>query len=332
MHLAEKTAEKIDATIAARKSWRSKRLSPSLLGDICARKVWFIFRWALKQDFEPRMLRLFDRGHREEPVIVALLKEAKIEVWEKDGSGKQYVVLGLDGHLRGKVDGVCRGVPDLSPEEPVLLEVKTHNQKSWDKLEANGVTEEFQSHYAQILMYQHLMGLRWCLYIGVCKNDDSIHWELVPYNPEDYQRFELRSRSIVFSDQPPPKISENPGWWQCKFCPMHGLCHFNDQPEINCRTCGYVTVEKEGKWSCARGNPQAAKDQGGCKEHVFNPYMFSDVEVLSGDKEKNYILIKTPNGAEIKHGPQHVRSFILSDFISKRTPVNNADQPAAKAQ
>lgn len=45
----------------------------SAVGEECARARWYDFRWASKITFEARMLRLFDRGHKEEQRVLGWL-------------------------------------------------------------------------------------------------------------------------------------------------------------------------------------------------------------------------------------------------------------------
>ena len=48
-------------------------LGASILGRDCPREIWYSFRWVHREKHEPRMLRLFIRGHLEEPRFIALL-------------------------------------------------------------------------------------------------------------------------------------------------------------------------------------------------------------------------------------------------------------------
>lgn len=55
-------------------------LGASVLGVDCDRERWYTYRWATKRDFEGRMLRLFDRGHKEEHRFVTWLRLIGCEV------------------------------------------------------------------------------------------------------------------------------------------------------------------------------------------------------------------------------------------------------------
>lgn len=52
----------------------------SAIGKDCNRERWYDFRWASTKRFEGRMLRLFDRGHREETRFLDWLRLVNVEV------------------------------------------------------------------------------------------------------------------------------------------------------------------------------------------------------------------------------------------------------------
>ena len=49
-------------------------LGCSLLGHPCERWLWLSFRWAVKEKFQGRILRLFRRGNNEENIIISDLE------------------------------------------------------------------------------------------------------------------------------------------------------------------------------------------------------------------------------------------------------------------
>jgi len=57
-------------------------LGGSFIGRKCSRQLWYNFRWALRPKHEGRILRLFERGHREEFSFVSYLRLIGIEVRE----------------------------------------------------------------------------------------------------------------------------------------------------------------------------------------------------------------------------------------------------------
>jgi hypothetical protein len=196
------------------------------------------------------MLRLFNRGHLEEPRFVAMLLAIGCEVWQVDSGGKQFRINGHRGHFKGSTDGVVRGIPDLPPGVAALTEYKTHGEKSFIKLQREGVLKAKWEHFIQMQIYMGEMNLPWALYAAVNKNTDEIHMELVQFDPVQYERYKSRAATVVDSTTPPPKISTTPGFHKCKFCDHMQLCHLKEQPIRTCRSCQYVRVEDAGRWSC----------------------------------------------------------------------------------
>lgn len=77
---------KVDAYIHARQEAGESDNKPrfycgaSAIGKECSRERWYDFRWASKIIFEARMLRLFDRGHKEEHRILEWLGNVGAEI------------------------------------------------------------------------------------------------------------------------------------------------------------------------------------------------------------------------------------------------------------
>src|SRR6056300_1582695 len=64
---------------------RPRSVRPSDFDSGCQRKSWLRFRWVgVVETFEGRMLRLFDRGHREEEVFTRELKSIGAKVMTRD--------------------------------------------------------------------------------------------------------------------------------------------------------------------------------------------------------------------------------------------------------
>lgn len=225
-------------------------LGASLIGRECAREIWYGWHWVTKPCFDGRILRLFNRGHLEEPRFVALLKMIGCEVWQHTENGKQFRISGHRGHYGGSLDGVVRGLPDLDPGIPALTEFKTHNDKSFAKLVSEGVQAAKLEHYVQMQQYMGKYNLQWALYLAVNKNDDAIHGELVPFNEPTFVRFFDRAGMIISQKEPPPRINNSPGWFKCKFCDHSPVCHGPAEPERNCRTCLHSIPGDEGQWVC----------------------------------------------------------------------------------
>lgn len=243
-------------------------LGASVIGGKCSRSLWYGFRWAASEKFEGRILRLFNRGHLEEGRFIALLLGIGCEVYQQDENGVQYRITEHGGHFGGSGDGFVRGVPDLpDPNEICLTEFKTHNEKSFVKLVAEGVQKSKPEHFTQMQIYMSKFGINYALYLAVNKNNDDIYGEIVLRDNNHAHEYLVRAGDIIFSDKAPEKISNQPSWYECKWCKFSKVCHYKEPPLVNCRTCKYVKPETDGSWFCTlHGTPRNKDEQGiGCE-------------------------------------------------------------------
>lgn len=263
-----------------------KHLGASLIGKECTRELWYSWHWTKAPKFEGRILRLFNRGHLEEPRFVALLLMIGCEVWQFDANGKQFRITAHGGHYGGGLDGVAKGIPEF-PDEPGLTEFKTHSEKSFNAVVMDGVQEAKPEHYHQMQQYMGYHKLRFALYMAVNKNTDAIHAEIVMFDNIHYQQYTDRAKRIVESKAPLPKISNNAKFFKCTYYDFKPVCHGKDAPDINCRTCMYSEASLQndnGEWICnnplnfsvQRPNPIILTNDEqlrGCNNYVVNPYI-----------------------------------------------------------
>ena len=122
--------------IAMEKHWNqstcARNLGASNIGHYCDRYIWLQWRYAQLPDFPPRLLSLFDRGHREEEVMIAERKTAGVEVY-----GEQEDITGYKGHFVMHPDGRAMGMHE-APKNEHLLEIKTLSAKYFQKMVKDG--------------------------------------------------------------------------------------------------------------------------------------------------------------------------------------------------
>lgn len=243
-------------------------LGASVIGRKCDREIWYGFRWYVVPKFSGRMLRLFNRGHLEEGRFIAALLTTGCQVYQYDNEGKQYRISDCLGHFGGSTDGVAFNIPDYI-NNWCLAEFKTHGEKSYVKLVDAGVREAKFEHYVQMQVYMFKLGLQVGLYLAVNKNTDEIYGELITLNEPIARLYIDRANTIINSKTPPKKLSENSSWYECKMCDKLGVCHNNEPPAFNCRTCKYSEPVADGKWVCTNGgqNYPLTKEQqyNGCQ-------------------------------------------------------------------
>ncbi|WAX22445.1 Cas4 family CRISPR-associated exonuclease [Pseudomonas phage MiCath] len=236
-------------------------MGASLIGGDCARAVWYGFHWATKPFFPGRVLRLFNRGHLEEARFIALLLMIGCDIYQQDENGKQYRISSSEGHFGGSGDGIAVGLPDLPPGTPALTEFKTHNDKSFKKLVEEGVRECKPEHYTQMQLYMYKMGLPVALYGAVNKNDDELHFELIELNSRHAEVYLGIADELVWSEYPPKRINESPGYYKCKWCDHRPVCHGLGDPAVNCRTCQFSRPIEGARWVCTQTGEDLSKQK-----------------------------------------------------------------------
>lgn len=259
-------------------------LGASIIGKSCARALWYDFRWATAVRHSGRLLRLFETGQLEEDRLVRNLRATGATVLDVDPeTGRQFRVIAHGGHFGGSLDALAYGLRE-APKTWHVVEFKTHAAKSFAELTAKGVVVAKPQHMAQMQIYMHLMGLTRALYMAVCKNTDALHIERIDADPAQAQRLLEKAGRIIFAQHPPARISEDPAWFECRFCTHHAVCHEGAAAAVNCRTCLHSTPV-EGGWHCARHDRalDAAMQRVGCSKHLFIPDLVPGEVTDAGD-------------------------------------------------
>lgn len=238
-------------------------LGASQIGHSCPRYLWYSFRWAYKSVTSARMSRLFARGHREEPEIVKMLATAGIQYW-----GDQTEIVFCYGHGKGHCDGMCSGVIE-APKTVHLTEFKALNDKGFKKMVKSKCKSATPKYFAQCQIYMKFLNLTRTLFVVINKNDDNVYLERIKYDKDIADKLVRKAESIVLAEAIPDK-PYSPTWYECKWCDANFICHGNDEPEINCRTCQHIDIENEGKWACSKHDLQLSTSQQrlGCKQYT----------------------------------------------------------------
>lgn len=304
-----------EAYESARGDWRRGHLGASQIGKECDRALWYQFRWATRPEFEGRMLRLFETGQLQEERLVADLRAIGVEVYDRDPeTGRQFQVSEVGGHFGGSMDGCGRGFEESSQWH--VLEFKTSNAKKFATLKNQGVERAQPVHYAQMQTYMLLTGMRRAYYLSVCKDTDEIYGERVRYDAAFAKRLLDRARSIITAAEPPAKLSEDPDYFQCRWCDHQATCHAGRIPEVSCRTCVHATPETDGdqRWSCALWGKDLtlAEQKEGCDQHLFIPALLP-WPVEDADPEENSI---TYEGGRKNGGLGGVDSLTLREVAN----------------
>jgi PD-(D/E)XK nuclease superfamily len=274
--LPETPAPTRDAIFAAyeadREDGRRPHLGASQIGKACERALWYDFRWTTPAQFRGRILRLFETGQLEEARLVKNLRRIGATVLEVDPeTGRQWRVESHGGHFGGSLDAVALGLIE-APKTWHVLEFKTHSAKSFRELIAKGVAEAKSQHWAQMHVYMHLTGLTRAMYLAVCKDTDDLYVERVRADRDAAERLMAKAARVIGAARPPARISEDPAWFECRFCDHHEICHGDAAAAVTCRSCLHSTPV-DGGWHCARWDQalDGETQRQACARHLFIP-------------------------------------------------------------
>lgn len=276
----------------------------SELGEPCERRLWYGLRQAGREAIGGQLARLFDTGHREEARLLDELRALGYEVFDRDpATGEQFAMSSHGGHLSGHLDAVVRGLPE-APKTWHLLDVKTIKAKKFDELLKKGLRAMYPKYYAQGQGYMGHQLLERAAFVFVCKDDDRIHLERFEFDAAEFKKLEQKATRIISASEPPPRLSNDPAWFECKFCPLHALCHGDALPEVNCRTCAHSTPVMDGDsglWRCERGHAAVQQPRQAHDCHRFIPALLANV-AEPVDSDGDAVTYRTAAGQQFTNG------------------------------
>ena len=254
-------------------------LGASLIGNDCSRYLWNVFRWLSAENFDGRMLRLFQRGHLEEQRFTEYLTGigAQVVEFQPDADGnsnkgeQQYRIKAVMGHFGGSLDGQIMLPERYGVPFGMLGEYKTKGTgRGFAKLKENGVKLEAPQHYAQMSMYGRAYGYKYALYMCVNKNDDDLHVEVVELDWTLGEELERKAYDVITAQVPPQKIAETPAYFVCKYCHFSDICFKGGAVEKNCRSCINASAVDGGNWYCTVFSDVIPSDfiKQGCDKHT----------------------------------------------------------------
>ena len=268
--LAKRILEEIDEyCVRTYDGGHRSHLGASLIGRECRRYLWYVFRWCLHEKTTGRQQRLFNRGHREEARFIEWLEGIGFKVWfenrdegpNEKGEFPQYRISDVMGHFGGSLDGIAVLPERYGIAEPVLLEFKTNGTGAgFNKLADDGMPIAKPEHFAQTSTYGKKYNFRYCVYLNINKNDDSLHIEVVKLNHNLGEQMIMKAEQIIMSQTAPARLSDNPTFHKCGYCHMKEVCHKGAVVEVNCRSCAFARPVENAEWFCEVHNGNIPKD------------------------------------------------------------------------
>ena len=268
--LAKRILEEIDEyCVRTYDGGHRSHLGASLIGRECKRYLWYVFRWCLHEKTTGRQQRLFNRGHREEARFIEWLEGIGFKVWfenrdeapNEKGEYPQYRISDVMGHFGGSLDGIAVLPERYGIAEPVLLEFKTNGTGAgFNKLADDGMPIAKPEHFAQTSTYGKKYNFRYCVYLNINKNDDSLHIEVVKLNHNLGEQMIMKAEQIIMSQTAPARLSDNPTFHKCGYCHMKEVCHKGAVVEVNCRSCAFARPVENAEWFCEVHNGNIPKE------------------------------------------------------------------------
>lgn len=298
----QRTVEAVYAALQHdREEWRRPYLGPSVLGRSCERHLWLTFRWVSEPQHSGRLLALFERGDFEEDIQAERLRAAGVDIVTRDPATGEQFECELVPHVRGHADGICQGLLE-APKSPHVIDFKTASKKSFDKLLKVGAREWKPEYVAQLHLYMAGLECDRAILWVVCKDDDRLHSERFHYDKQEVDRLVAKAERIVYAPRPLARISDDAGWFECRFCDHHDVCQggIHQRLERNCRTCVSATPRDDGTWHCDYHDQRLDTDaqRAGCDAHVLIPDLLpSTWEVLSSSEQPREVRYRDPSGS-----------------------------------
>lgn len=224
----------IDQAIIERRSQDKPRdyLGGSRLGVECERALQFEFFNTPKdegKELDGKTLRTFEVGHALENMVAGWIQQAGLDLRTHKKNGQQFGFETGKGYIKGHIDGVIvGGVEDFGPF-PRLLEIKTANGKKWREMEKHKIKKANWTYYIQCQLYMAYMELTEnpALFTAFNKDTSELYFEDVEFDPQVAQEASDRGAKIIeacIHGEILPRISQDPSFYICKWCPWSDRC------------------------------------------------------------------------------------------------------------
>jgi CRISPR/Cas system-associated exonuclease Cas4 (RecB family) len=284
------TLKAMDRAVEERRNRELPRsyLGMSEIGTECERALWYSFRGIQGEPWKAETLYKFEDGHSVEDIMAERLRLIPgVELQTRDAAtGQQIGFIGCNGHFRGHIDGIIKGLVEAPKTFHIWEHKTTEEVEKLEKIRAElGEKRALQKwnakYYAQAVMYMHFAGLkRHFLTVSTPGGRRSISIRTEANEPLAKELCE-KAKRVIFTDYPPTRMAKSAEAWPCRICRFREVCHQETPaivPRKSCRSCLHVTPLEDGGWDCAK-NSYDCEIAKGCDEHLFNPGLLPGKQV-----------------------------------------------------
>lgn len=228
----------IDTALEAERATQHPRdyLGASRIGEPCTRRLVYEFRKISVdpgKEFAGQTLRIFEAGHVFEDLAIRWLRLAGFDLRTQTREGGQFGFETAGGRIRGHVDGVIVGGPNLEIRWPVLWEHKALKASSWNDTIKKGVRVSKPVYFAQMQIYMAYMGLDAALFTALNKDTCELYHEYVLLDASLAQELSDKAVQVLRASDAGdllPRIAAHADFYLCRFCPYSQRCWSEGQP------------------------------------------------------------------------------------------------------
>jgi len=205
-------------------------LGASRIGEPCARKLVYEFAHTPPdpgKEFDGGVLRIFAAGHVFEDLSIRWLRAAGFDLRTSNNNGGQFGFETASGRIKGHIDGVIVGGPDVGVTWPALWEHKALNASSWNDTVKRGVRASKPVYYGQLQIYMAYMDLPVALFTALNKDTQALHHEVVPFDAVEAQLLSDKAVDVIRAADAGellPKISNQSDFYLCRWCVYARRC------------------------------------------------------------------------------------------------------------
>ena len=162
--------------------------------------------------------------------MAAWMAQAGFAIKTVGPDGQQFGFSVAGGRIAGHIDGAIIAGPDGFGPFPRLWENKVLGAKGWNKLDREKLQKAYPVYYAQCQIYMAYMQLsdNPALFTALNADTMEIYAESVEFDPQAAQAVSdkgVRVLKACDAGELLPRLSDDPSWYECKFCPYCQRCH-----------------------------------------------------------------------------------------------------------
>ena len=298
------TLSALDAVIIEERGTpnHSDTLGFSVIGDSDELTLWHLLRWSFPvEPYTAERCRAHRTGLETEKTIIKELRKANFRVFDRMDNGEQYTYYFLGGHLKGKVDVIVIGMPELGKNEAAPGDIKAIRQTDFNRLLKVGVRQWNEEYWTQVQCAIASTETKTGFLIAECKNTGRRYIEFIPFDEFFWAGCLSKAKRVLTRQDPPPSIYKPTDRQVAHFMTdeQRRIYQGKALPAPNCRNCKYaepiIDDSIDGRWLCHLHQKtidiEIQKD--GCHKHEFIKAMIPNKATQNIDSLSLHALSKT---------------------------------------